>query len=229
MPWVGGVDGCRGGWFVVLVEYQRSRPWNIIHQKCSSFQDVLHLHPRPTIVGVDIPIGLLVRPKPGGRECDKSARHILGRGRASSVFSPPSRRALVSTRYAQVRHDGLSKQAFHISPKIREVDRLMTPPLQKRIYEVHPELSFTALAGHPMRNPKKTFSGQKERIRLLIPWFPRIQKVIRMPRYPGVYPDDILDAYAASWTAIRILTKQANCLPKDPPVDAKGLRMEIRY
>jgi predicted RNase H-like nuclease len=43
----------------------------------------------------------------------------------------------------------------------------------------------------------------------------------------GVARDDILDAMAACWTAERIVSGEALCLPDDPPRDARGLRMEI--
>jgi predicted RNase H-like nuclease len=44
-----------------------------------------------------------------------------------------------------------------------------------------------------------------------------------------VAADDILDACALTWTAYRITTSQANRLPALPPVDRRGLRMEIWY
>lgn len=42
----------------------------------------------------------------------------------------------------KVQGKSLSRQAFEIISKIREVDDLMTPELQTRVFEVHPELSF---------------------------------------------------------------------------------------
>ena len=44
-----------------------------------------------------------------------------------------------------------------------------------------------------------------------------------------VAPDDILDAYVLVWTALRIWRAQAHCVPRIPPHDARGLRMEIWY
>jgi predicted RNase H-like nuclease len=41
--------------------------------------------------------------------------------------------------------------------------------------------------------------------------------------------DDVLDAYALTWTALRIATGEARRLPSDPPRDRKGLRMEVWY
>jgi hypothetical protein len=52
----------------------------------------------------------------------------------------------------------ISKQTFNISPKIREVDLLMTAALQDRVYEVHPEC-FHALNGSPLSHGKKKPEG----------------------------------------------------------------------
>src|SRR6266540_1721796 len=107
MPWVAGVDGCRAGWVVVLVEQptQRRRAYHI--RLCPHFAEVFTLDPKPTVIAVDIPIGLLEEPQPGGRECDRQARRLLGR-RASSVFTPPIRKLLEATHYEQMRSHGMS-------------------------------------------------------------------------------------------------------------------------
>jgi predicted RNase H-like nuclease len=45
----------------------------------------------------------------------------------------------------------------------------------------------------------------------------------------GAAPDDVLDALAACWSAERIHLGTAETLPiGSAPVDARGLRMEIR-
>ena len=49
----------------------------------------------------------------------------------------------------------MTRQAFNILPNIREADRLITPKLQERVYEVHPEVVFKALAGRAMGWNKK--------------------------------------------------------------------------
>ena len=125
MSWVAGVDGCRAGWVVALVQQQPRGVQKHYIRFCNRFAEVLALAPRPAVIAIDIPIGLLEVQQPGGRECDRQARRLLGR-RASSVFTPPTRALLEATRYEQVRSHGVSTQAFRILPKIREVDRLMT-------------------------------------------------------------------------------------------------------
>ncbi|MBI3798329.1 MAG: DUF429 domain-containing protein [Deltaproteobacteria bacterium] len=233
MSWVAGVDGCRAGWVVVLAQQQIGKQDHHI-KLCTHFAEVLSLSPRPAVIAVDIPIGLLDTPQPGGRECDRQARRLLGR-RASSVFTPPTRSLLESTRYEQVRSHGVSMQAFNILPKIREVDRLITPELQTSIHESHPELAFRSLAGAPMQHNKKMAAGHRERLRALSQAqgeslreiSRRVSDALRDYRRVQVVPDDILDASILAWTALRIANGQATRLPPDPPVDRKGLRMEI--
>jgi predicted RNase H-like nuclease len=50
-------------------------------------------------------------------------------------------------------------------------------------------------------------------------------------RYPGnvVADDDIVDAFAALWTASRIYDGNASFIPDLPEVDSAGLRMAIAY
>ena len=55
-----------------------------------------------------------------------------------------------------------SKQAFGILPKIRELDRFMTSPLQEWVREAHPEVVFSVLGGAPMEHRKKTAEGKAE-------------------------------------------------------------------
>ena len=234
VPLFAGVDGCRAGWLVILAHPLAREAQEHQVKLCASFDDVLHLEPAPAVIAVDIPIGLLAESQPGGRDCDRLARQLLGR-RASSVFTPPIRPLLDATHYEQVRPYGVSVQAFHILPKMREVDRLMTPALQQRVYEAHPELAFRSLAGHPLASRKKTLAGREERLHLLehipSPLFQDIrstyQYALQDYKRTQVAPDDILDACVLVWTALRIWRAQASRVPPVPPCDAKGLRMEI--
>jgi predicted RNase H-like nuclease len=233
---IAGIDGCRAGWVVVLAHPLARNAHEHRVTVCARFDDVLALLPTAAVGAVDIPIGLLAEWQPGGRDCDRCARRLLGR-RASSVFTPPTRPLLEATYYAQVRGYGLSLQAFNILPKIREVDRVMTPTLQQRVYEAHPELAFQSLAGHPLQGSKKTVAGRAERLRLLetlsSPLFhdirPAFAQALHACKRTDVAPDDILDAYVLVWTARRIWQAQAHRVPRIPPHDARGLRMEIWY
>jgi len=231
---VAGVDGCRGGWLVVLVDEQGHPISSSQVRLCTKFEEILALSPAPVVIAADIPIGLLNCPQRGGRACDQQTRRLLGR-RASSVFSPPSRIVLEAREYADARKHGLRIQAFGILPKIREVDRLMKPELQGLVHESHPELAFTALAGHPMRFNKKTVRGRHERLRALeqdaSQLFRRIGRILSDAlngfSRRDVAPDDLVDAFVLAWTALRIADGTAERIPPDPPIDRKGLRMEI--
>jgi predicted RNase H-like nuclease len=237
--WVAGVDGCRGGWFVILAAMSSSseQPLRVIARHCANFGEVLALAEKPAVLAVDMPIGLLDRPLPGGRLCDREARKLLGRPRASSVFTPPTRPGLAAHDYADVSRVngvGMSKEAFNILPKIREIDEAIAASDQRRVFEAHPELAFTALAGAPMPHNKKTAEGRRERIRLLRRIFGRaFQDPVRLRLEHGaarVAFDDVIDAYVLAHVADRIRRRSAVRLPSaEPQRDKHGLRMEIWY
>jgi len=236
MLWLAGVDGCHAGWVVVLAQCDTTALTIRDVQLCPRFDDVLGLQPQPEVIAVDIPIGLLDEPRPGGRDCDRQARRLLGR-RASSVFSPPCRHILQATHYDQVRGYGMSRQAFGILPKIREVDHLLTPARQKTVYEAHPELAFLSLTGTPLQFNKKTVAGRTARMQALSDTpakplryvKPVLRQVLKSFKRSQVAPDDVLDACALVYTAYRIARDQASRIPIDTQNDTRGLQMAIWY
>ncbi len=213
------------------------QPLRVTAHRCASFGEVLALPEKPVLLAVDMPIGLLDRPLPGGRLCDREARKLLGRPRASSVFTPPARPGLAAQDYSdvfRVNGVGMSKEAFNILPKTREVDQAIAASDQKRVFEAHPELAFSALAGAPMRHNKKTAEGRRERVRLLRRIFGRaFQDPLRLRLEHGaakVAFDDVIDAYVLAHVAGRIRRRSAVRLPSaEPQRDKRGLRMEIWY
>jgi predicted RNase H-like nuclease len=70
---VAGVDGCKGGWYVVLLDLESG---SVEGRFAPSFASVLELAGDAEAVGVDIPIGLLDHARPGGRLCDVFARTL---------------------------------------------------------------------------------------------------------------------------------------------------------
>jgi predicted RNase H-like nuclease len=202
----------------------------------TSFPAVLALPEAPVVIGVDMPIGLLDAAERGGRECDRLARGRLGQPRARSVFSPPARGALPSQKFPEACMAnrassplgiGISQQCFHIFSKMREVDGAMSPAAQTRVFEVHPELTFFEMrGGTPMTHAKKASEGRKERVRTLAN-AGILRPGASVPNASAAAPDDVLDALAACWTARRIHLKEAVRVPDWPPVDGRGLRMEI--
>jgi predicted RNase H-like nuclease len=128
---------------------------------------------------------------------------------------------------------GLTRQAWQILPKIREVDTCLTPALQRRVIEAHPELAFMRLAGRPLRAGKKGAAGRRRRARLLQHAFgramPATQAVRAVLGRKAVRPDDLLDACVLVLTAQRKLRGKAQRLPPRPPRDRMGLWMEIWF
>ncbi|MDQ3044566.1 MAG: DUF429 domain-containing protein, partial [Chloroflexota bacterium] len=109
----------------------------------------------------------------------------------------------------------------------------MTPALQDRAFEVHPEVSFWALAGErPMAHHKGKLEGYEERRELLAMELDGVDIPTRLEAHQIARPakaDDVLDTIVAAWTARRFAMREAGRLPKDPETDACGLRMEIVY
>ena len=218
---VAGVDGCRGGWVVARLEV-RARSLRFI-----AWDVVPHLVPliadsTLAVIAVDMPIGIPTR---GPRQADLLARARL-RPHGARVFPAPVRAALdhpddyaaACSASRAIQGKALSRQAWNLIGKIREVDELAD---DSRIREVHPELCFAAIGGGPIRETKRTAPGRAQRIALL-------QSTIRDIRADEVPSgDDALDALAAAWTAARILRGQAESLPDNPPADPRGRLQRI--
>lgn len=234
--WVAGADGCRAGWFVVLRETSTGR---VRRRVVPSFEALLAMSEAPVALAIDVIIGLPDAPRSGGRKCDRQARQLLGWPRSSSVFSPPAQAAIGCTSYDEAlavnrRHSsdgvGISKQTFHLFPKLRAVDAQMTPARQQRVREVHPELAFFAMNGEaPLRHSKHEDAGQRERVQLLRDYgVGNVEAAVETHAGRDVKRDDVLDAHAACWTARRLQQGTATRLPQGaPPHNARGLRMEI--
>ncbi len=240
MVTVAGVDGCRGGWICVLREAEA--PFHERAFLAKSIAGLRDLPGPPAVIAIDIPIGLPGRIENAGRDCDAMARKVLGK-RASAVFAVPARGAIAAADYRSACNAAfaasdpprqLSRQMFSLFPKIREVDAIVTPALQNRIYECHPEASFWAMNGRaPLREPKKMkgrphASGLGERRALLLAqgFSSGFLRETRF-RAADAGPDDLLDACACAWTAARIDKGEAIRFPPQPPLDPRGLRMEI--
>ncbi len=225
---VAGVDGCRGGWVVVSAPVRRGGDSTVTLE--TAVADVVDRarHGELAVVGIDMPIGL---PVDGDRAADRAARARLG-PRRSSVFPTPARSVLGATDYADALDRsraatgrGLSRQSFHLLPKIAELDAAVRPDDQRRVLEVHPESCFAALAGAPLPTAKRTGEGRITRVGLLLPHFPDVADHLA-GRPAGVAADDLLDAFAVAWTARRAARGVAERLG-DGARDARGLRMEI--
>jgi predicted RNase H-like nuclease len=212
---VAGVDACKGGWVAIVVEDDQFS--GSLH--AATFGQLLGALADAVAIGVDIPIGL---PSVSGRGADRAARAFVG-PRRSSVFPTASREALNAPTYAEGRTimPSLSAQSFALGKKILEVDSC----LEERVFEVHPEVSFAALAGRHLLHSKKSWNGQMERRRLLA------TAGIELPDEIGVgqaAADDVLDAAIAAWSAARKARGEATMLPSDPPIQG-GRPVAIWY
>ncbi len=230
-----GVDGCRSGWFYVVLNPSGRPDWGVAEKLEELLPDV----GESDRIFVDIPIGLLT--DRSERICDGVARSML-RGRASSVFKAPVRAVLGTNDYedAKMRSQNacgikVSQQAWAIVPKIHEVDDLMRRNDKARhfVREVHPEICFWALNDrHPMNNRKKDKSGFEERKGVLSRWLPNADLLVSSVRQKflvkQVGNDDIVDALAAAVTALAH-SSILRTVPENPPLDDFGLPMEMVY
>lgn len=175
---------------------------------------------------VDIPIGF---PESGERRsCDIEARRILGPARSSVFFAPP-RHCIEATEYEQVRSLGMSIQMFNILPKVREMDRLITPQLQRVVREAHPELAFRTRSASAL-DKKRTAAGRSRRCEIL----EQLGSPFRLDRWEGEFRrkevalDDLLDAAALLEVARTSLSGEMRSVGGRER-DSRGLKMEICY
>lgn len=245
--WLAGVDGCRGGWIVVFCRFGQRK--DAIVEVRQNFSDIV-MDPRaPAVIAVDMPIGLPDHSSRGGRAAEREVRSLLG-PRKSSVFSTPSRAAVFAygegyekvCAIARQTSDppwAPSKQAFHIFPRIMEIDIALRgdPDAINRVHEVHPELTFRLMKGAPLEEPKKRRGRLHEaglaarRALLLEQGFAAEFLDGPLPRGAGLPKascDDLYDACATLWSAARIHTECAKVFPSAPDCDAAGLPIAIR-
>ena len=198
---VAGVDGWKGRWVAVFLQHGKFQRAEVF----DSLTDVVQ-NQQPQIFGIDVPIGLAKVPP---RAAEAAARSLLG-PRRSSVFDPPAKMFL-DEKWAVYREAnqeskqrferGISAQGFALMKNIREADRIASK--DKRCYEVHPELTFRAINGAPLTADKKSWNGLQQRMKLLK------REGIKLPtelpeELIKVPADDLLDAAAAAWSAMRI-------------------------
>lgn len=220
-----GLDGYSKGWVAVLLHGD-------LHEIrfCRDIAEALSIsfdH-----AAIDIPIGMA---DDGERACDRLARERL-RPHSSRVFtgarrwlweefSDPDAANRDALRRGQKR---VSRQLWHLGPKIMEVDAFVRANPGHDIREAHPELVFLRLNGGRPLPSKKSEEGlslrrkllEREGIRAVDRWL-TVERI-----GTGANPDDVLDACAVAIAA----RDAAGCVPEGmPPRDACGLPMQIWF
>lgn len=215
-----GVDGCTAGWVAVALEdgvFAQAR-------FAARFSELAA--DAATVIGVDIPLGS----NGASRVADREARRLLGR-RGASVFDAPPRDVLDAPDHTTANQrcrdrygKGLSTQAWNLAQKMLDAEpHWHAEP--DRIFEVHPELSFTVMGGEPVGHSKRTWAGQRTRTWLLAEMGIVVPDDLGPAGTAG--PDDVLDAAAVAWTAARIAAGAERCVPDPPERDAEGRPVAI--
>ena len=221
-----GVDACRAGWVAVAWSGDAIRAY--VHADIAVIAAQAAAEGRLDAIGIDIPIGLA---DSSHRLADLLARKAAG-PRWASVFVTPVRPALLIDEYTRasalnrrLTGGGISRQAYHLRDKILQVDDWLTSA-PSPVVEVHPELTFAALAGAPLSDSKSTWSGALRRHRLLADAGIKVSGDLGLAGFQ-VGVDDVLDAAAVAWTAARVARGQARCVPDPPERFSDGIAAAI--
>jgi len=207
---VAGLDGTRGGWVGIILEDGEFVRDALLTPIRSDFSQLGPMD----VIAIDIPIGF------GPREADRAARAFM-KGAASVVFSTPPRDVLDVPFGPGL---GVSAQAYALGRRIIAVTELAE--YDERMWEVHPEVSFRAMnSKQPLRYRKKSAGGALERMALLRDNGIDLRHLDETAAAPL---DDVLDAGAAAWSAMRIAAGTAISLP-DPPERRNGRQLAIWY
>lgn len=224
-----GLDGCPQGWAVVALD----AGGGVELRAAERVTDVTARYP-DALLAIDIPVGLTDEPV---READAAARRALG-GAASSVFNAPPRtvvdevrdgtlssHAAASARGRALTGKGLSAQTWRITPKVAEVDAFAEAATQP-VLEVHPEVSFRALAGDDRLARKRTYRGVLDRLALLDGVGLRVPT--SAPAAWTLQADDVLDAAVAAWTAFgKAVGEPLRSFPPEPRHLDRGVPVAI--
>ena len=154
------------------------------------------------------------------------ARAFLG-SRASTIFSPPAINTLNAKNYLDAcrinyNEEGkkISKQTWYILSKIKEARRIYLDKVSnKKLFEIHPELSFMAMNHmQVLIESKKTSEGRNKRLKLINGYYPSFSFDDVREKFSSrdVADDDILDAIAVLWSTQKIIDNIASYVPKKP-------------
>ncbi|MFP4564060.1 MAG: DUF429 domain-containing protein [Spirochaetia bacterium] len=249
---VAGIDGCRGGWFAVLLENPpppggryggaAESPPRVAGTFLFGTEDhhgLEHLLEGVSLALIDIPIGLPGRTE---RASDSAVRKLLG-ARGRSIFPMPVREAVYAASYEEACRINaastgkkLSKQTWNILAKVKSIDRFLR--LRKKylltLRESAPEYCFVlAGSGRGPFHGKRTREGFRERSVILassIPGWDRVHAEVRdsFPRRV-LADDDILDAGVLAYSASLAVRGKTVLFPSVPEHDDYGLPIQTVF
>lgn len=219
-----GVDACRAGWVgAVLDASGHGTPHVLV---APTVAELVAAAGPLAVVAVDIPVGL---PDHGRREADVQTRRFVG-PRSSSVFTTPVREAVYAASFGRANTlsrerigAGVSQQAWALRARIAEVDAWLRQDLPFVVVEVHPEASFTQMAGDALTTSKRSAEGAAQRRQALSRSGVPAPSALPV----GVGVDDLLDACAAAWSAHRVKTGASRSFPETPETFSDGLPAAI--
>ena len=231
MKKIAGIDGSKGGW--VCVSGYENNFKELKFEKLKEFDDIKSKD--FNLVLVDIPIGLDIDLKKGGRIVDKLARKELLTNK-SSIFNAPSRLVLEAKNYEEAnkinknKGMGLSKQSWNLVKKIKEVDEFIRNSNKTIIFESHPEIIFQAMKRDKVSTKKKNDEGIIERRNLLEKnGFNKVFLEKNLSAKDSFYKkDDFIDACSLFWSANRAIAKTEVKIPNDIVLDSEGIIMQIK-
>ena len=211
-----GVDGCRDGWVVAT---------RLDVRVVATFADVLALG--FDVVAVDMPIGVSYATT---RSCEREARRFIS-PRGSTIFPTPVRGCFESASYRDACDvsraaigRAISKQAWNILPKIREIDDVITTAHVDSVVESHPECAFAVMRGAALLTSKHTAAGLADRVALLAD----VAAITVPDTRVRAKRDDVLDAFAILWSAERFARGEHRTFGGEPvQTDPRGLPMRI--
>ncbi len=215
-----GIDGFNGGWVAAWIDDSGGHGFS--HSK-----RIAQLLAEPfDRAMIDVPVGL---PDRGYRACDREAKKRVG----SAVFLGVRRDVwtfkdcdAANAHYWSTEGlgRGISRQLWAIRTKVKEMDEFISPLVQDKVMETHPELVFWKLAGERPLPKKKSAIGREQRIEILkVHGFTNIVEFLGRRRGTGIGRDDLIDACVCAIAA----RDAEHVLGGD--TDSRGLRMEMHY
>ncbi|MGM4989101.1 DUF429 domain-containing protein [Tardiphaga sp. 841_E9_N1_2] len=220
-----GLDGFSKGWVAVTLDGD--------HRSIDFISDISWLATqRFARAAIDIPIGL---GDDGVRACDQLARKKLsphgsrvfsgGRRWLWQDFTDPDLANAEAERRGQKK---VSRQLWHLGPKVMEVDGFVREQRDLDIREAHPELVFLRLNDNQPLPSKHTEEGLALRRHLLLAnGFSDLDDWLTARRTrTGAQRDDVLDACAVALAARDCV----GCFPEgNAPRDALGMPQQIWF